>query len=43
MSTLVTGEAHAIFAALYEGFVRAAAAGHVVMTVTFSNACPVKD
>ena len=43
MSTLVTGEAHAIFAALYEGCVRATAAGHVVMTVTFSNACPVKD
>ena len=43
MSTLVTGEANAIFAALYEGFVRAVATGHVVMTVTFSNACPVKD
>ena len=40
MSTLVTGEAQAVFAALYEGFV-AAAAGHVVMTVTLSNACPV--
>jgi len=43
MSTIVTGEANAIFAALYEGFVRAAATGHVVMAVTFSNACPVKD
>jgi len=43
MSTLVTGEANAIFAAPCEGFVRAASAGHVVMTVTFSNACPVKD
>jgi hypothetical protein len=43
MSTLVIGEANAIFAALYEGFVRAVATGHVVMTVTFSNACPVKD
>jgi len=42
MSTLVTGEANAIFAALYEGFIRAAATGHVVMTVTFSNACPIK-
>jgi uncharacterized protein YqgV (UPF0045/DUF77 family) len=43
MSTMITGEANAVFAALYEGFVRATAAGHVVMTVTFSNACPVKD
>lgn len=43
MSTLVTGEVNAIFAALYEGFVRATVAGHGVMTVTFSNACPVKD
>jgi uncharacterized protein YqgV (UPF0045/DUF77 family) len=42
MSTMVTGEADAIFAALREGFARAAAAGHVVMTVTVSNACPVE-
>jgi uncharacterized protein YqgV (UPF0045/DUF77 family) len=42
MSTIVTAEADAIFAALREGFVRAAAAGHVVMTVTVSNACPVE-
>jgi len=43
MSTMVTGEANAIFAWLYEGFVRAAATGHVVMTVTLSNACPVGE
>ena len=43
MSTIVSGEANAIFAALCEGFVRAAATGPVVMAVTFSNACPVKD
>ena len=41
MSTLVTGEAAVIFAALHDAFVRAAAMGHVVMTVTVSNACPV--
>ncbi len=41
MSTVVTGEAPAIFAALHEAFARAAASGQVVMTVTVSNACPV--
>jgi uncharacterized protein YqgV (UPF0045/DUF77 family) len=41
MSTVVTGEAAAVFAALQEGFVDAGTAGHVVMTVTISNACPV--
>jgi uncharacterized protein YqgV (UPF0045/DUF77 family) len=41
MSTMVTGEAAAIFGALQKGFVRAGAAGHVVMTVTVSNACPM--
>jgi len=41
MSTLVTGEAAVIFAALHDAFVRAAAMGHVVMTVTVLNACPV--
>jgi uncharacterized protein YqgV (UPF0045/DUF77 family) len=41
MSTMVTGEVTAVFAALQEAFVRAAAAGHVVMTMTLSNACPV--
>ena len=42
MSTMVTGEADAIFAALREGFARAAASAHVVMTLTVSNACPVE-
>ncbi len=41
MSTVVTGEAATIFAALHEAFGRAAEAGQVVMTVTVSNACPV--
>jgi uncharacterized protein YqgV (UPF0045/DUF77 family) len=41
MSTVVTGEVAAVFAALQEAFVRAAAAGDVVLTVTLSNACPV--
>ena len=41
MSTLVTGEADALFAALRDAFLGAARTGHVVMTVTVSNACPV--
>jgi uncharacterized protein YqgV (UPF0045/DUF77 family) len=41
MSTLVTGEAEVLFAALCEAFLRAAAMGYVVMSVTLSNACPV--
>jgi uncharacterized protein YqgV (UPF0045/DUF77 family) len=41
MSSLITGEDAAIFAALQEAFHRAAEQGHVVMVVTFSNACPV--
>jgi uncharacterized protein YqgV (UPF0045/DUF77 family) len=41
MSTIITGDADAIFAALREGFTRAAATGHVAMTVTVSNACPI--
>ena len=43
MSTYVVGEANSIFAALREAFVAAAATGHVVMTVTVSNASPVND
>lgn len=41
MSTLVTGGVEEVFAALHEAFVEATATGHVVMTVTLSNACPV--
>ena len=41
MSTYVTGEAQAVFAALQQAFARASAFGHVVMTVTVSNACPI--
>ena len=41
MSTVVTGEATAVFRALEEAFEGAGALGHVVMTVTVSNACPV--
>jgi uncharacterized protein YqgV (UPF0045/DUF77 family) len=40
MSTLVWGEEREVFAALQEAFHRAAEQGDVVMTVTFSNACP---
>jgi uncharacterized protein YqgV (UPF0045/DUF77 family) len=42
MSTTVLGDAGNIFAALHDGFVRAAESGHVVMTVTVSNACPIE-
>jgi uncharacterized protein YqgV (UPF0045/DUF77 family) len=41
LSTLVTGETATVFAALQEAFTHAATTGHVVMTVTFSNACPI--
>jgi uncharacterized protein YqgV (UPF0045/DUF77 family) len=41
MSTVVTGEVVTVFAGLQEAFVRAAASGDVVMTVTLSNACPI--
>ena len=41
MSTNVTGGAEILFAALGEAFVRAAATGQVVMTITVSNACPI--
>jgi len=40
MSTLVTGELDAVVDGLREAFRAAAAVGHVVMTVTLSNACP---
>jgi hypothetical protein len=41
MSTLVTGDGVAVFDALKTAFLRNAAAGHVVMTATISNACPI--
>jgi uncharacterized protein YqgV (UPF0045/DUF77 family) len=41
MSTLVTGDTEVVFTALHRAFVQTAATGHVVMTVTVSNACPV--
>ena len=41
MSTTITGDAAAVFAALQEAFRRVAGQGHAVMLVTFSNACPV--
>jgi len=43
MSTYAVGEDEAIFAALQEAFTRASSMGHVVMTVTLSNACPISD
>ncbi len=41
MSTLVVGEGAARFGALKTSFLRAAVTGHLVMTATISNACPV--
>ena len=41
MSTMLTGEAATVFRALEQAFVEAGALGHVVMTITVSNACPV--
>jgi uncharacterized protein YqgV (UPF0045/DUF77 family) len=41
MSTVVTGVVEDVFAALQEAFSQAATTGHVVMTVTVSNACPI--
>lgn len=41
MSTMITGDDAKVFAALQEAFRRVAEQGHVVMIVTFSNACPV--
>jgi uncharacterized protein YqgV (UPF0045/DUF77 family) len=43
MSTYAAGEAETIFAALQDAFARASVIGHVVMTVTLSNACPIPD
>ncbi|MBN1247549.1 MAG: thiamine-binding protein [Anaerolineae bacterium] len=43
MSTLVWGENHLVFVALEDAFQRAAALGDAVMTVTFSNACPLPE
>lgn len=40
MSTLVIGEANALFDALQRGFEAACAEAEVVMQVTVSNACP---
>jgi tRNA-Thr(GGU) m(6)t(6)A37 methyltransferase TsaA len=41
MSSLITGDDDAIFAALQEAFAHVAGQGRVVMVATFSNACPV--
>jgi uncharacterized protein YqgV (UPF0045/DUF77 family) len=41
MSSVVTGEVDRLFAALQTAFVRAAAQGPVVLTITLSNACQV--
>lgn len=43
MSTYLAGEDQIIFAALQDAFARASSMGHVVMTVTLSNACPIPD
>jgi uncharacterized protein YqgV (UPF0045/DUF77 family) len=43
MSTYVVGEDEAVFAALRDAFAQASSLGHVVLTVTVSNACPIPD
>jgi uncharacterized protein YqgV (UPF0045/DUF77 family) len=40
MSTIISGDDEAVFAALQEAFRTIAEQGQVVMIVTFSNACP---
>jgi len=41
MSTQVTGDTGSVFEGLRRAFDAVAREGHVVMTVTVSNACPV--
>jgi len=43
MSTMIVGDGEAVFGALQQAFQRAAERGDVVMTITFSNACPVPE
>jgi uncharacterized protein YqgV (UPF0045/DUF77 family) len=40
MSTLVSGDAQTIFAAIQDAFCTTASDGDIVMVATFSNACP---
>ncbi len=40
MSSLISGDCAAVFAALQDTFRQAAAQGDLVMVATFSNACP---
>jgi uncharacterized protein YqgV (UPF0045/DUF77 family) len=42
MSTYLSGEVEQVFAALREGFERAAALGPTVLNVTISDACPTE-
>jgi len=41
MSTVISGNEDAVFAALREGYRAARVQGDVVMVVTLSNACPI--
>lgn len=43
MSTLITGDDEALFAALQAAFQFAAKQGRLVMVVTLSNACPLPE
>lgn len=43
MSTYVAGEAGTVFQGLRRAFEVAAQEGHVVMTITVSNACPLPN
>ena len=41
MSTMLVGEAHALFSALEEAFTAACENGSTILVATVSNACPV--
>ena len=43
MSTVVSGDDECVFAAIKEVFQKNSEQGHIVMVVTFSNACPVSQ
>ncbi len=43
MSSLVSGDDEALFAALKEVFKKSSDGGDIVMVITLSNACPVSE
>jgi uncharacterized protein YqgV (UPF0045/DUF77 family) len=43
MSTTISGDDESLFGALREAFTASAEQGDIVMTVTISNSCPVRE